>query len=90
MIAKAVNQALPVEMVGTRPEDVRNIGPVIALTLHDPGFAPDRFLCRAECELEAKGVAGRGVLEPLVVDRGATVTGIEDDVDEVFAVKRLA
>jgi hypothetical protein len=87
---ESTHQALPVDDVAARVEQVGDVGAVEALALLDEPLGPDHLLGRAELDRDVEDEVGRGVLEPLVVDHGDTVARTEDEVDVKLAMTRLA
>src|SRR5262245_15840 len=89
-VAEARDEPGPVDALGRGAQDVRHVGAVEALALHDERLRPDHLLDRNEPDGAAEDLLRYAVLEPLVVDDGDAVARAEDDVDEVVAAARFA
>ena len=86
----AIDEAPPVELVADRVDDVRDVGAVEALALHDQPLRPDHLLGRNQLHVDVEDDAVDRVVEPQLVDDRDAVAGAEDQVDEVVALERLA
>src|SRR6476469_419915 len=85
----AVDEAPPVELRSHRVDDMRDVGSVEALALHDQTFRPQHLFWRDEQNVEIEHAFADRFLEPYVVDFGLSVSGAEDQIDEVVVVPRL-
>ena len=83
-------QSRPVQARPAGLEDVRDVGAVVALALHDEAFRPDHLFRGHEPDGHAEhGVVDR-VLEPQLVDGRDPISRAEDDVHQVLAAAGLA
>src|SRR5216683_1972298 len=80
---EAPGEPAPVEGLRAGVEQMRDVGAVVALALHDEGLRPDRLLGRAEPDRLRHHGGGHRVPEPVVVHRAHPVARVEDDVDVV-------
>src|SRR5687768_6151163 len=69
---------------------MRDIGSIIALTLHDKGLRPEHVFDGAELDRNAEHVAVARVPEPFVIDRREPVATAEDQIHEYSIGKDLA
>src|SRR5687768_13960636 len=90
VVAEARHQARPVDALGRRAQDVRDVTAVEPLALHDERLGPDHLLGRDQTYGMVEHGGLDAVAEPVVVDRGHPVARAEDHVDEVVAAARLA
>src|SRR6267142_1067151 len=86
VLAEAPGQAAPVDLLGARVDEVRDVGAVVALALHHVGLGPDRLLDRTEPNRLTHHGRGHRVAEPVVVHRARRVARAPDDVDLVVLV----
>ena len=70
-------------------EQVRDIGAVVPLALHDQRLRPDHFLGRTQLDGRAEYLFVHRVREPLVVHYGDAVARAVDHVDELVPVVRF-
>ena len=61
LVAEAAQQALPIEPISTRPQQMSDVRPVKTLALHDKRLGPDHFLRRAEANGDTQNVGFNGV-----------------------------
>src|SRR5262249_17528944 len=83
-------QALPVQPLAVRAQQVGHVRPVVALALLDERLGPDTLLDRSQAHRQAEKRRLDRVLEPGVVAPGDPVASAEDDVHEVTAAEGLA
>src|SRR6266542_589901 len=81
--AEPRHQAAPVEPALTGSNQVGDVSPVIALTLHDERFGPDHLLGRAQPDRHAQHGGRPTICKPLVVDLGEAVPRAIDHIDVV-------
>ena len=86
---EAQHHAIPVERLGARAQDVRDVGAVVALALHHERLLPEQLFDRRDLHRHAEDVGFERVREPHVVDAADAVARAEDEVDDVVALLGL-
>src|SRR5262249_30175230 len=79
--AIAYEQARPVEVRPTGPQQMRHIRAIVALALLNKALRPQHLLGGDELDGEAEHFAVHRMREPAVIDTGDAVAGAIDDVD---------
>src|SRR5262245_22317628 len=81
--------AVPVERLGAGPENVRDVGAVVALPLHHERLLPEQLFDGRYLHRHAEDVGFERVREPFIVDTTDAVARAEYDVDDVVHLTGL-
>src|SRR5262245_21627533 len=81
--------AVPVERLGAGPENVRDVGAVVALALHHERLLPKQLFYGSNLHGHAEDVGFERVREPFVVDAADAIARAEYDVDDVVHLPSL-
>src|SRR4030095_10912881 len=88
--SEAPEQPMPVKLCAPRVQQVHNVRPVIAFTLHDIALGPEHFFWWAEVHGNSQHTASHSMGKPRLINRGDAVARTKDHVDTVRAAARLA
>src|SRR5215831_11943636 len=88
--SKAPEQPMPVKLCATRVQQVHNVRPVIAFTLHDIALGPEHFFRWAEVHGNPEHITSHSMSKPCLINRGNAVARAKNHVDTIRAAARLA
>src|SRR6266545_3423611 len=89
VVSHSAEQPLPIEHGSAGVQEVRDIGAIEALALHDEYLLPEDLFYGAQSGWQAEDKILRGMREPFVVHGAKPVSRVEDDVDVVVPTKRF-
>jgi hypothetical protein len=88
--SEAPEQPMPVKLCTTRVQQVHNVRPVIAFTLHDIALGPEHFFWWAEVQGNPQRITSHSMSKPCLINHGDAVARAKDHVDTIRAAARLA